>query len=221
MLLSGVYCGALGVEFLCVVDVFFWWCGGCHPVSHVGDLVFLRVASCVLPSIVMCRLCCMYRWLYIVASLVCSCAHCTCVIWVAVRSLGPYRPSDLTATQCQSSRKITGAKHRNILAVSPALFNSSIIPCYPVTHSDYTGTVRATPHQTSYNIQPPIHTTQHSRHITIEGSTQDATRRKTRSLTWDTGWQPPHHQKNTPTTHKNSTPRAPQYTPLKNISLIK
>ena len=67
--LSGVYCGALGVEFLSagetyggellvcdsgyyskwvlavylrVVGVFFWWCGGCHSVSHgVGNhLVF-------------------------------------------------------------------------------------------------------------------------------------------------------------------------------------
>ena len=35
------------------------------------------------------------------------------------------------------------------------------------------------------------------------------------------GWQPPHHQKDTPNTHKNWTPRAPQYTPLNHISLIK
>ena len=71
--LSGMYCSALGVEFLSagktyggellvcnggyystwvlavylrVVGV-FWWCGGCHPVSHgVGNLVFLCCVLC-------------------------------------------------------------------------------------------------------------------------------------------------------------------------------
>ena len=89
-----------------------------------------------------------------------------------------YQPSDLTATQCQSSRTITGAKHRAILAVSPVLFNSSVIPdkCYLATHSDiqlqYTQLHARL--ATIYNYQ----CIQHSPHITIEGSTQDANTEK-------------------------------------------
>ena len=44
-----MYCGALGVEFLCVVGVFFEWCGGCHPVSHgVGNLLVFFSLCCIL-----------------------------------------------------------------------------------------------------------------------------------------------------------------------------
>jgi len=116
------------------------------------------------------------------------------------------QPSDLTATHCQSSKTITGAKHRARLAVSPALFDSSIKPdkCYLAIHPDYTPKLQCaqlhTRLATIYNYQR----IQHSPHITIVGSTQDATRRKKtrRFPTLDTGWQPPHHYKNTPATRK-------------------
>ena len=49
---SGYYSKWVLTVYWRVVGEFFWWCGGCHPASHVGDLVFLRVTSCVLPTIV-------------------------------------------------------------------------------------------------------------------------------------------------------------------------
>jgi len=68
--------------------------------------------------------------------------------------------------------------------VSPALFDNSITPdkCYPATHSDYTPKPQCAQLHTRLATIYNYRRIQHSLHITIVGSTQDATRRKNQKI---------------------------------------